>query len=368
MYDNLSTSCLYKYPLPSQALTAPGNTPGVFGSTPPPEPDKLSMLNRDERVAMKLPSSVTTRVSPQTLTITPPRPTSPTPSDADSECFDDTSNSPCSFTGEDCPDLCGGFKNACRSWTPPASPFYYTDEGGIFLLDDRRNYEERQKIELEHTLRDLDTRLQRLRETMSPPRCLNRLHESATSAPSSPSGKFHGDSGYLPRSPTETLAEHSHVTITSPHPGPYVRSGPPRRYKLLATQHAPTDSLQNTMNTKEIDEAGAADLGKLIHTSLQHVQSTNSPPRYLANVSGIETQPLPIEPMSFPTLQPQQRQRDRPLSTCQTSFGNTAYPTPLPSSPETKPIRKRRRDDDASQESIGRKRRREEDDVQFTMH
>lgn len=371
MYDNPSTSCLYKYPLPSQALTAPGKTPDVVGSTPPSEPDKLSMLNRDKRVAMKLPSRMITPVSPQTLTITPPRPTSPTPSDADSECFDDTSNSPCSFTGEECPDLCGGFKNACRSWTPPASPFYYTDEDGIFLLDDRRNYDERQKIELEYTLRDLDTRLQRLRETMSPPRCFSRLHESARSTPSSPSsGKFHGDSRYLPRSPTETLAEHSHVTTTSPHPSPCVRSGPPRVYKLFTTQHAPTDSLHNTMNTTDIDETATADLGKLIHTSLQHVQSTNSPPRYLANMSDIETQPLPIEPMPFPNLQrQQQRLRDNgALSTCQTSLGNTAYPTPLPSSPESKPSRKRRRDDDACQESSGRKRRREEDDIEFTTH
>ena len=369
MYDIPSTSCLYNYHLPSQALTAPGKTPDVVRSTPPPEPDKLSMLNRDKRVAMQLPSSVTTRVSPQTLTIAPPRPTSPTPSDANSEYFDDTSNSPCSFTGEECPDLCGGFKNACRSWTPPASPFYYTDEGGIFLLDDRGNYEERQKIELEHTLRDLDTRLQRLRETMSPPKCFSRLHEFASSTPSSPSGNFHGDSGCLPWSPAETLAEHSHITTTSLHPSPCVRSGPPRRYELFATQHAPTDSSHNTMNTKEIDKTGTADLGKLIHTSLQHVQSTNSPPRYLANVSEIEARPLPIEPMTFPTSQRQQRLRDDgALSTCQTSLGNTAYPTPLPSSPESKPSRKRRREDDASQESIGRKRHREEDDIEFTTH
>lgn len=363
MYDNPSTSCLYKYPLPSQALTAPGNTPGVFGSTPPPEPDKLSMLNRDERVAMKLSSGVTTRVSPQTLTITPPIPTSPTSSDADSECFDDTSNSPCSFNGEECPDLCGGFKNACRSWTPPASPFYYTDEGGIFLLDDRCNYEERLKIELEHTLRDLDTRLQRLRETMSPPRCLTRLHESARSTPSSrSSAKFHGDSGYLPRSPTETLVEHPHLTTTSLHRSPCVRSGPPRRYKPLTTQYTPADSLQNTATTKEINETGTADLGKLIHTSLQHVQSTNSPPRYLSTMSEIEAHPLPMKPIIFRNSQGQLR--DGALST----FGNTAYPTPLPSSPESKPSRKRRRDDDAGQESSGRKRRREEDDVQFTTH
>lgn len=313
------------------------------------------MPDRDERVALKVPISVITRVSPQTLTITPPKPTSPTSSDADSESFDDTSISPFSFTGgEECPDLCGGFKNACRSWTPPASPFYYTNEGGIFLLDDRPKYEERQKIELQHTLLDLDARLQRLRETMSPPRCLSRLHEYETSTPSSPRGKFHDDSANLPRSPTkEALAERSLITTASPRPSPRERS-PPRRYKVW------------TMRTKKIDKIRSADLGKLIHTSLQHVQSTNSPPRYLATVSEmIEAQHLPTEPIALPNSQGKLTDEVSSLTqhtSPQLHFGNTAYPTPLPSSPESRPMRKRKRDDDdASQESSsGRKRRGEE--------
>ena len=367
MDDDRFTSHLYQHPFPSQALRAPGKTLDTVESTPPPKPDKLGILNRDETVAMKTPSSGTTRMPTQTLTITPPKPASPTLSDADSECFDETSNSPCSFAGEECPDLCGGFKNACRSWTPPASPFYYTNEGGIFLLDDRQKYEERQKIELEHSLRDLDARLQRLRVTISPPRCLSRLHECGHSPPSSPSEKLHVHSERFPRAPTETLAEHSQVTTTSPQPSPCDCGGTPHRCKHSTTQHASTDSLHDTINTKELDETGTADIGRLIHTSLQHVQSTNSPPRYLAKVSEIEILPLLREPTAFPN--PQKQLRDEALLTRHTSpqlhFGNTAYPTPLPSSPESKPIRKRRRDD-ARQESSARKRRREEDDMWFS--
>lgn len=321
------------------------------------------MLNKDQKFAMRTPITVITRVSPQTLTITPPKPTSPTSSDANSEGFDDTSSSPCSSTrGEECPDLCGGFKNACRSWTPPASPFYYTNDGGIFLLDDRPNYEERQKIELEHTLLDLDARLQRLRETMSPPRCLSLHHESKSSTPSTPSGEIQNDSASLPRSPTETLMEHSPITTTSPRHSPRTSSSPPRRRNVWTVFRTPTDTLHNTIYTKKIDKTGTADLGKMIHTSLQHVQSTNSPPRYLAKVSETLAQPPLPEPFTFPHSHGQLR--DGALLTRHTSpqlhFGNTAYPTPLPSSPESKPIRKRKRDD-ASGDSSERKRRGDED-------
>ena len=358
MYHIPSISCLYEHPLPSQAPTAPA-TPDIVSSTPPPEPD--TMLDSDERVALKTPISVITRVSPQPLTITPLKPTSPTSSDADSEGFDDTSNSPCSFIGgEECPDLCGGFKNACRSWTPPASPFYYTNEGGIFLLDDRPNYEERQKIELGHTLLDLDARLQRLRETMSPPRCLSRLHEYESSTPKSPSGEPHNDSASLPRSPTQTLVEHSLITTTSPRPSPRKSSSPPRRRKIWKIRRArvPIDSLNNIMNIKKIDKNGTTDLGKLIHTSLQHVQSTNSPPRYLAKVSETEAQPLLTEPITFPNSYGQLREGASLTrhTSPQLHFGNTAYPTPLPSSPESKPIRKRKRDDGSHENIDGRKR------------
>lgn len=365
MYDNRSAGRGDTCTLPSQTLTASGKTSDTVGYTPPPEPDNFDMLNRDERAAMMTSIGGPVLVSPRTLTIAPPMPASPTLSDADSEALDDGSNSPCSFTGEECPDLCGGPKSACRSWTPPASPFYYTNENGIFLLDDRQNYAERQKIEMEHTLRDLDARLQRLRDNMSPPRYLSMLHETENSRPSSPIGNSHGLIDSLPRSPTEGLPGHSRVTMSSPQPCPCGCDGTLCRYKLLLTQNASADSSNHTINTEEKGELGTADLGDLIHTHLQHVQSTNSPPRYLAYVSETETetQPLPRGPIAI--LNSREKRRDEALSmrhaSPQLHLGNTAYPTPLPSSPESKPSRKRGRDD-GSQEDSDRKRRREEDD------
>ncbi|CAF9915650.1 hypothetical protein IMSHALPRED_002664 [Imshaugia aleurites] len=298
------------------------------------------------------------RVSPETLTITPPEPASPTLSGADSECSDDGSNSPCSFNGEECPDLCGGPKNSCRSWTPPASPFYYANEGGIFLLDDRQNFEQRQKIEVEHTLHDLDERLQRLRETMSPPRFLNRRPAYEISAPSSPSGIY------------DRLSRTSSPSSTPSESYPYDCEINLRRCKFSHTRSTSPDFFDHTTNSQEKDETGVPDLGQLIHTSLQHVQSTNSPPRYLANVTETQAQPSPREPIAI--LNSHEKLRDEASlmrhASPQLHFGNTAYPTPLPSSPESKPSRKRGRDEGSSQDGSGLKRRRGEDDEWISPH
>ena len=364
MYDNQFPTRLYKYNHPSQTLPTSGKIPHAIGFTPPLEPDNIGMLNKDDQVAVMTPTRVSTRVSPHALTITPPTPASPTPSDADSECSDDSSDSVSSFTGEECPDLCGGPKNSCRSWTPPASPFYYTDERGVFLLDDRQHYEERQKIELKHTLRDLDARLQRLRETMSPTRFLSWHHESEESTPLSHSGKSHGPSERSPRSPTESLAEHSRFA-TSSQPYSCDCDDTLRRYKLSSTQNISMDSSHHTMSSQEKDGTKIMNLGKLIHTSLQRVQSTNSPPRYLTSVSEIEAlrQPNTTNPHEESSFEALLTRHASP----QLHLGNTAYPTPLPSSPESRSSRKRGRDKD-SEESRGRKRRREEDDGWIPTH
>ena len=304
----------------------------------------------------------------QTLTITPPRPASPSPSNVDSEGSDDDSTSPSSFTGEECPDLCGGPKNSCRSWTPPPSPFYYTDESGVFLLDDRQNYGERQKIELEHMLPELGARLQRLRETMSPPRFLSGLHEFGKSTPLSPRGESYWSSKMSPRSPTQGFTEYSRITTTSPKPCPRHCDDTLRRCKISQTQDASEYSISHTTNTQEKVEPGAMDLGKLIHTSLQHVQSTNSPPRYLAYVSKSETQPLLREPSNLPDSHKEQRDEDLLMRHASPlHLGNTAYPTPLPSSPESRPSRKRGLEK-AFQDNSGHKRRREEDNECISTH
>ena len=322
------------------------------------------MLNRHESVAKSPADRGVNHVLPQALIMTTSRPASPASSEADSECLDDASSFPCSLTGEECPDLCGGPKNSCRSWTPPASPFYYTNEGGIFLLDDRQNFAERQKVELEHTMRDLDERLQRLEATMSPPRYLSRLNELDNSTASPPGDRGPEPSERFPPSPTEGLAKHSSITPTSPVS--YLRDcdGSLRLCKTWPTQDASARSSQNALNVQKKGEIRTPDFDDLRHTSFQHVQSTDSPPMYLARESEIEAQSLPREPNNVPNSP--KGLRDRALVTKRASspklhLGSTAYPTPLPSSPETKQSRKRGRDE-CSRESTTRKRRRGEDD------
>ena len=361
MDENQFISRLYRYSHSFQALKASRKASDTLGSFLSPEPDDMGISNRDERVAVMTLTPGTIHLSPVIPTIKTSRPASPTLFGTDSECSDDDSNSPRSSTGEECPDLCGGPKGSCRSWTPPASPFYYTDERGIFLLDDRENYEERQKIELEHTLHDLDERLQRLRESVSPPRFLSRRPVDENATPLSSSDKSHGPSAKFPRSSTGGLAEHSRVTATSPQSRSYFCDINLRRCKLSPAQSASPDLPHRTTNAQKKDGIGTTDLGKLIRTSLQHVQYTNSPPRYLAHVSATEAHPSFREPIALPNSHeglPEEAPSMRHTSP-QLHFGTTAYPTPLPSSPESKPSRKRGRDE-GFRERSGRKRRREE--------
>ena len=324
--------------------------------------DTFAFLDRHESSA-KLPADCGVHhVLPQALIMTTSRPASPATSEADSECLDDGSSLPCSFSGEECPDLCGGPKHSCRSWTPPASPFYYTNEGGIFLLDDRQKFAERQKVELEHTLQDLNVRLQRLEATMSPPRYLSHLDEIENLTASPSSGKGPRPSERFPPSPNEGLVEHSSITPASPISNPCDCHGSLRLCKPCPTQDASAYPSQNTLNAQKKGEIRTPDFDSLRHTSFQHVQSTESPPTHLAHESEIEAQSLHREPNM---VQNSPKLRDGTLVRKHASpklhFGSTAYPTPLPSSPETKQSRKRGRLE-CSRESTTRKRRREEDD------
>ena len=321
------------------------------------------MLKRHEGFARLPADRGVTHVLPQALIMTTSRPASPASSEADSECLDDGSSFLCSFTGEECPDLCGGPKNSCRSWTPPASPFYYTNEGGIFLLDDRHSFAERQKVELEHTLQDLDVRLQRLETTMSPPRYLSHLDELENLTASPARDKGPRPSQRFPPSSTEGLAEHSSITPESPTSYPCDCDGSLRLCKPCPTQDASAHSSQNTWNAQKKGKIRNPEFDNLRHTSFQQGQSTNSPPRYFAHETEIEAQFLHREPNIVPNSP--KEPRDRTFATKHASpqlhLGSTAYPTPLPSSPETKQSRKRGRDE-CSRESTTRKRRREEDD------
>ena len=360
MYDNSFTSGLYQHCHPSQVFSLPNKMPETIGALYPPGSDDLVVLDSVEEVTMMALTQERIHVSPRALATTPPGPASPSISDTDSEYSDDSFNSASSFMGEECPDMCGGPKNSCRSWTPPASPFYYTDEGGIFLLDDRKNYEERQKVELEHTLRDLDGRLQWLRETMSPPRFLSRLHEE-TWTPLPPSEESYRLSERFLGSSTERLSEDSVFTTTTPEPHTCDCDGTLRGCELPPSQQSFVDSPHNTANTQGKDETEITDLGSLLHNSLQHVQSTNSPPKYTTYVPETEARPLLRDQITTPKSH---QLRNKALFMRHASphprSGKTAYPTPLPSSPESKPSRMKRGRDERCQESSGRKRRREE--------
>lgn len=369
MYDNRLTNPLSQYSHPSQPFINPRKTLDAR-STPPQAIDILGVLNGDGRIARMPANRGAIPVSPQALTIaTSSTPTSPTSSDTDSESSDDASLSPYSSAGEDCPDFCGGPKNSCRSWTRPASPFYYTDENGIFLMDDRHEFEERQKIGLEHTMRDLDGRLRRLTESMSPPRFLSRLDEFENSTPLSPRRKAHEPSEMLPASPTEELVEYSCMTTASSEPCFCAWDGTLRQLELCPTEKASLEPSHHAINIPENIETEIADLGKLIQTSLQHVQSTNSPPRYLTFLPDIEY--LFREPIIIPNIH-EELLDDASLmrhTSPQLHLGNTAYPTPLPSSPETKPSRKRVRGaHEGRQESGGGKRRRDEHDGRVSTY
>ncbi len=369
MYDNRFLSHLYYSSHLTQAFTNSAKRLDTPMSTLPLESDRFPMFDQDEKVAMMPTDGGAIPVSPQALITAPLRPSSPTTSDTDSECLDDGSDSPSSFTGEECPDLCGGPKYSCRTWTPPPSPFYYTNESGIFLLEDRQNFEERQKIELDHTMRELAARLQQLEEDMTPPRVLSQLLDVGNLTPLSPGAKAHGPSEEFSPSSTEEFVEYSHDKTASPEQSPCGCGSTQHTYKLSMTRNAAVDSSHNAANVHEKGEMETADLGMLIHTSLQHVQSTNSPPKYLANVSEPVAPSLPREPVII--MHSPEEPRDDALLTRHTSphlhLGDTAYPTPLPSSPETRPSRKRGRYE-GSHQSIGRKRRREEVDDWVSTH
>ena len=221
---------------------------------------------------------------------------------------------------------------------------------------------------MEHTLHDLEVRLQRLRHSISPPRFMSELHESEESATPSPNGNDLELSENFPLSPTEGLAEHS--GIATPFPAPFVYDGDstPPHCKHCPTRDAPAAGPSHEeLNSEQRGEIEpTTDLGKLINTFLQHVQSTDSPPRYLSTHDG----PSSMRRRETTLIEEEEPLRnnnddDAAASTKHARLGNpTAYPTPLPSSPETKPSRKRGREGGFQGDGGGggRKRRRDGDE------
>ena len=106
--------------------------------------------------------------------------TSPSISDSDSSsCLSITP----SMIPEDCPCKCGSFRGSCLALTLPPSPLHFWVRGTEgepaqhLFINDVQQFETVQRIELQNTLQEVHVRLDRLRETKSPPRSIRPWSE-----------------------------------------------------------------------------------------------------------------------------------------------------------------------------------------------
>ena len=99
-----------------------------------------------------------------------------------SPCISDSDSSSClsitpSMIPEDCPCKCGSFRGSCLALTLPPSPLHFWVRGTEgepaqhLFINDVQQFETVQRTELQNTLQEVHVRLDRLRETKSPPRC-----------------------------------------------------------------------------------------------------------------------------------------------------------------------------------------------------
>lgn len=105
-----------------------------------------------------------------------------------SPCISDSDSSSClsitpSMIPEDCPCKCGSFRGSCLALTLPPSPLHFWVRGTEgepaqhLFINDVQQFETVQKIELQNTLQEVHVRLDRLRETKSPPRSIRPWSE-----------------------------------------------------------------------------------------------------------------------------------------------------------------------------------------------
>lgn len=105
-----------------------------------------------------------------------------------SPCISDSDSSSClsitpSMIPEDCPCKCGSFRGSCLALTLPPSPLHFWVRGTEgepaqhLFINDVQQFETVQRIELQNTLQEVHVRLDRLRETKSPPRSIRPWSE-----------------------------------------------------------------------------------------------------------------------------------------------------------------------------------------------
>ena len=88
-----------------------------------------------------------------------------------------------SMIPEDCPCKCGSFRGSCLALTLPPSPLHFWVRGTEgepaqhLFINDVQQFETVQKIELQNTLQEVHVRLDRLRDTKSPPRSIRPWSE-----------------------------------------------------------------------------------------------------------------------------------------------------------------------------------------------
>ncbi|KAL2040080.1 hypothetical protein N7G274_006983 [Stereocaulon virgatum] len=102
------------------------------------------------------------------------------------DSYSSSLSTPLSFTPEDCPCQCGGFRESCYLLTLPPSPLHYLMKGSggaqdqHLLVSDPQQFEDKQKSDLKEVMHELNNQLKRWRGIRSPPRCLRPWSEPAT--------------------------------------------------------------------------------------------------------------------------------------------------------------------------------------------
>ena len=152
--------------------------------------------------------------------------TSPSISDSDSSsCLSITP----SMIPEDCPCKCGSFRGSCLALTLPPSPLHFWVRGTEgepaqhLFINDVQQFETVQRIELQNTLQEVHVRLDRLRETKSPPRSIRPWSE-----PEIPPTKLDVPNGSASSSESSDCLPTSHITSVT-EVSPLSRCGEPQQ-------------------------------------------------------------------------------------------------------------------------------------------
>ena len=228
--------------------------------------------------------------------------TSPSISDSDSSsCLSITP----SMIPEDCPCKCGSFRGSCLALTLPPSPLHFWVRGTEgepaqhLFINDVQQFETVQKIELQNTLQEVRVRLDRLRETKSPPRSIRPWSEPeippATVDVPNRGASSSGSSDYLSTSRTTSLTEIS----------PLSRCGGPQQRCKYQDETSP-EARNHSSPSDDLNDKIPMRINQRHHYSLQpkptksRTKTTSpinapQPPRLSTRASRTRMPPSPIK-------------------------------------------------------------------------